>query len=158
MAAAEKRAAKGQLYDRLFIRHWDTWKDGRRSHLFVVPVAGGEPVDLTRGMDADVPSKPFGGAEELTFSPDGRTVVFSARDAGREEPWSTDFDLYEAPADGSAGSAKPRNLTDANPGLGHPPGLLAGRQGARLPRHVAAGLRGRPLPHPAAGPRDRARA
>ena len=72
----------------------------------------GTPVDLSNGMDADVPSKPFGGAEEYTFSPDGRNVVFTARDAGREEPWSTDFDLYLVPADGSAA---PRNLTAANP-------------------------------------------
>jgi dipeptidyl aminopeptidase/acylaminoacyl peptidase len=38
-------------------------------------------------------------------------VVFTARDAGREEAWSTNFDLYVAPADGSA---KPRDLTTSN--------------------------------------------
>jgi len=64
-----------------------------------------------KGMDADAPSKPFGGAEEFTFTPDGRGVVFTARDAGREEPWSTNFDLYVAPTDASA---PPRNLTAAN--------------------------------------------
>lgn len=110
----EKGKTSGQLYqgDAGFFRHWDTWSDGRRNHLFVMPAAGGEPVDLTRGMNADVPSRPFGGVEEFTFSPDGRTMVFAARDAGREEPWSTDFDLYQVPADGSQ---PPRNLTDANP-------------------------------------------
>ncbi|HKI03056.1 MAG TPA: S9 family peptidase [Thermoanaerobaculia bacterium] len=110
----EKGKTSGQLYqgDAGFFRHWDTWSEGRRNHLFVMPAAGGEPVDLTRGMNADVPSRPFGGTEEFTFSPDGRTVVFSARDAGREEPWSTDFDLYQVPVDGSQ---PPRNLTDANP-------------------------------------------
>jgi dipeptidyl aminopeptidase/acylaminoacyl peptidase len=110
----EKTKASGQLYqgDTGFFRHWDAWSEGRRNHLFTMPIAGGEPVDLSRGMEADVPSRPFGGTEELTFSPDGRTVVFAARDAGREEPWSTDFDLYSVPADGSQA---PRNLTDANP-------------------------------------------
>jgi dipeptidyl aminopeptidase/acylaminoacyl peptidase len=110
----EKGKASGQLYqgDAGFVRHWDTWSEGRRNHLFVMPAAGGEPVDLTRGMNADAPSRPFGGTEEFTFSPDGRTVVFTAREGGREEPWSTDFDLYQAPVDGSQ---KPRNLTDANP-------------------------------------------
>ena len=104
--------ASGQVYDRLFVRHWDAWGTGRRSHLFVLPIAGkGTPIDLAKGMDADVPSKPFGDSDEYTFSPDGKTVVFTARDAGREEPWSTDFDLYLVPADGSA---PPRNLTDAN--------------------------------------------
>ena len=110
---AEVEAAKttGRIYDRLFIRHWDTWKDGRRSHLFAVPVEGGDAVDLMAGMDADCPTKPFGGPEDFTITPDGKGVVFVARDAGREEAWSTDFDLYHAPLDGSAA---PRCLTEAN--------------------------------------------
>ena len=105
------RKASGRIYERLFVRHWDTWSDGRRSHLFVMPSAGGPVLDVTRGMDADVPSKPFGGAEEYTFTPDGQGLVFTARDAGREEAWSTDLDLYLVPVDGSA---KPRCLTEGN--------------------------------------------
>ncbi len=105
------REATGRIYERLFFRHWDTWKDGRRSHLFVMPASGGAMVDLTKGMDADVPSKPFGGSEEITFTPDGKSVLFTARDVGREEAWSTDLDLYVAPADGSA---RPRCLTEGN--------------------------------------------
>ncbi len=108
----EASKASGQVYDQLFVRHWDSWAAGRRSHLFVLPIDGkGAPLDLSKGMDADVPSKPFGGSEEYTFSPDGKSVVFTARAAGREEPWSTNFDLYLVPADGSAA---PRNLTAAN--------------------------------------------
>ena len=106
-----ERKASGRVYDSLFIRHWDAWKDGRRSHLFVMPAEGGTPVDVMRGMDADCPSKPFGGPAEYTFTPDGGALVFSARDAGREEPWSTDFDLYVSPVDGSA---TPRCLTEDN--------------------------------------------
>ena len=103
----------GRVYERLFIRHWDTWKDGRRSHLFVMPLkengsAAGAPVDVTFGMDADVPSKPFGGPAEYAFTPDGRGIVFSARDAGDAEAWSTDFNLYHSSLDG-VGS--PRRLT-----------------------------------------------
>jgi dipeptidyl aminopeptidase/acylaminoacyl peptidase len=102
LADVEGRVASGVLYERLFIRHWDTWEDGRRSHVFVLPAKGaGEPVDVMQGMDADAPSVPFGGPEEYAFSPDGRSVVFTARTAGREEPWSTDFDLFLSPADGS---------------------------------------------------------
>ncbi len=37
----------------------------------------------------------LGGGEEYTFTPDGSRIVFSARVAGREEAWSTNFDLYE---------------------------------------------------------------
>ena len=104
--------ASGKIYDTLFMRHWDTWADGRRSHIFVMPVSGGDPVDVMKAMDADTPSKPFGGTEEYTFTPDGKGIVFSARDVGREEAWSTNFDLFFAPADGSI---PPKNLTKANP-------------------------------------------
>ncbi|MEM1025742.1 MAG: S9 family peptidase [Myxococcota bacterium] len=109
----ERKASKrtGLSYDRLFVRHWDTWKDGRRSHLFVMPVDGGPPQDLTAGLDADVPSKPFGDAGEFTFSPDSQNIVYSARVAGAEEPWSTDFDLYMVPVAGGLS----RELTADNP-------------------------------------------
>ncbi|QQR72533.1 MAG: S9 family peptidase [Holophagales bacterium] len=111
VAAEEKRVSTGKTYDRLFVRHWDSWGDGRRSHLFVLPTAGGDPVDVMKGMDADAPSKPFGGSEEFTFTPDGASLVFSAKDVGREEAWSTDFDLYLAPIDGAKA---PRCLTEKN--------------------------------------------
>ena len=107
----EQRKASGRIYDRIFVRHWDTWKDGRRSHLFVMPSEGGGAVDVMSGMDADTPSKPFGGPEEITFTPDGKGIVFSARDVGAEEPWSTDFDLYLAVVDGSE---PPKCLTEKN--------------------------------------------
>ncbi|MGH7598153.1 MAG: prolyl oligopeptidase family serine peptidase [bacterium] len=107
----EGRKASGRIYDKLFIRHWDTWKDGRRSHVFVMPISGGEPVDLMKGLDADSPSKPFGGVEEIAFTPDSKSLVFTARVAGREEAWSTNFDLYLAPVDGAA---PPKNLTESN--------------------------------------------
>jgi dipeptidyl aminopeptidase/acylaminoacyl peptidase len=106
-----QRKSSGRIYDKLFIRHWDTWKDGRRSHLFVMPTAGGNVTELMKGMDADTPSKPFGGSEEITFTPDGRSLIFTARDVRREEAWSTDFDLYLVPVDGSQ---NPRCLTEAN--------------------------------------------
>ena len=105
------RKASGRIYDRLFVRHWDTWSDGRRSHVFVLPKQGGEAKDLMPAMDADTPSKPFGGPEEIAFAPDGKSLLFTARDAGREEAWSTNFDLFEAPVDGSRA---PKCLTASN--------------------------------------------
>ena len=112
--AASKVSAR--TYDGLFVRHWDVWRDRTRSNLFVAPVLpdgrAGTPVNVSRALEADVPSKPFGGDEEFTFTPDGERMVFSARVAGREEAWSTNFDLYESPVDGSAA---PKNLTADNP-------------------------------------------
>ena len=116
MEAEEKSKASGRTYDRIFIRHWDTWSDGTRSHLFTAAISAdgkaGAPVDVSKALDADVPSKPFGGDEEYTFAPDGNSLVFTARIAGKTEPLSTNFDLYEVPTDGSAA---PKNLTASNP-------------------------------------------
>ncbi|HSN16849.1 MAG TPA: S9 family peptidase [Gammaproteobacteria bacterium] len=108
--------ASGRIYDHLFIRHWNVWMDGRRSQLFAASFGAdgklaGEPVWLTRGMDADVPSKPDGDDSEFNWSPDGGTVYFDARDVGPSEAWSTNFDVYSVPADGSG---KPQDLTAAN--------------------------------------------
>jgi dipeptidyl aminopeptidase/acylaminoacyl peptidase len=111
-AAEAKKKSSGRLYTKLMVRHWDEWEDGRRLHWFMIPMAGGKPVDLMKGMDADSPSKPFGDAGEATFTPDGQSLIFTAKDVGREEAWSTNFDLFLVSADGSG---KPRNLTKDNP-------------------------------------------
>ncbi|WNG45550.1 S9 family peptidase [Archangium minus] len=108
---AQKKTT-GRVYDKLFVRHWDTWADGRRSHLFVLPVDGSAaPRDVMVGMDADAPSKPFGGPEEFTFTPDGKGLVFTARDVGHTESWSTDLDLFLAPLDKPGA---PKKLTEKN--------------------------------------------
>ena len=101
----------GQVYDRMFVRHWDTWADGTQNHLFVIPTAGGEPVWITKGFDGDTPSKPFGDESEFVFTPDGSGVVFSARHAGKSEPWSTNFDLYQVAI---SAPGQLTNLTAAN--------------------------------------------
>jgi dipeptidyl aminopeptidase/acylaminoacyl peptidase len=107
--------ATGMLFDKLFIRHWDAWADGRRSQLFIAGIgADGRmdtPILLSREIDGDVPSKPFGDDSEYAFAPDGKSVYFDVRIAGNSEPWSTNFDVYSVPSDGSA---TPKNLTAAN--------------------------------------------
>ncbi len=115
--AADAAKASGKVFDQLFVRHWDTWNDGRRNTLFVTglpatgdrPVVGASAVSIT--LAGDVPSKPFGGSEDYAWSPDGQSLVASIRVAGREEPWSTNFDLYKLDV---SGRAAPVNLTAAN--------------------------------------------
>lgn len=113
---AKRDNRTGMLYERMFVRHWDTWEDGRRSSLFTAEVgrsgkADGEPIEISGDLDGDVPSLPFGGREEIAFSADGETLFFTLREAGRTEPWSMNFDIFRAPADGSAA---PENLTAEN--------------------------------------------
>ena len=116
--AHKARKNTGEVFDSLFVRHWDTWNDGRRNTLFVAPlptaqaaaVKGASAISGT--LAGDAPSKPFGGNDDFTWAPDGRSVVASIRVAGREEAWSTNFDLYRLDADGKQA---PVNLTAANP-------------------------------------------
>jgi dipeptidyl aminopeptidase/acylaminoacyl peptidase len=111
-----KDKSTGTLYQKLFVRHWDTWSDGRRSQLYIARFGAdgnlpAEPTLLSRGIDGDVPSKPFGDESEFAFSPDGKRVYFDVRIAGNSEPWSTNFDVYSVPVDGSSA---PKNLTADN--------------------------------------------
>jgi len=122
LACSKKRAdeqakvkASGKVYDKLFVRHWDTWADGRNNVLYSAPIdasgkVSAEPVSLSGKLDGDVPSKPFGDHDEYHFSPDGKTVAFSARVAGKTEAWSTNFDVYTVPVTGG----EPKNLTAEN--------------------------------------------
>jgi dipeptidyl aminopeptidase/acylaminoacyl peptidase len=114
--AAAHAPAHGVLYDKIFVRHWDTWSDGRRSQLFSIALdeaglANATPVNLSAGLDGDVPGKPFGGREDYAISPDGLEVAFSIRLGKSGEPWSTNFDIYTVPAGG--GSARNRTADNA---------------------------------------------
>ena len=113
----EKSATSGVIYEQLFMRHWDHWLDAKHSQIFALAldkngVGAGEPLLLSKGVRADIPSRPFGGVEEYTVSPDGSTVYFVARIRDRDEPISTNFDLYSSPMNGDGGV---NNLTTANP-------------------------------------------
>ena len=120
VAMAQSRAEQkttAKVYDRMFVRHWDTWNDHTQNHLFVQSIgANGRAVDApvwaTKGFDGDTPSKPFGDESDFVFTPAGDALVFSARLAGRTEPWSTNFDLWRT--NGLSGDGTFTNLTDAN--------------------------------------------
>ncbi|MBA2239337.1 MAG: S9 family peptidase, partial [Lysobacter sp.] len=103
LADVESQKASGVVYDKLFIRHWDAWADGRVSRLLVADLAPGAKAStpvLVGGSASgayvgDVPSKPFGDDSEYTWSPDGKSIVYSVRASSPQEPWSTNFDIFQ---------------------------------------------------------------
>ena len=115
-AKKEASKVKAKVYESLFVRHWDTWEDGKRSHVFAWTIGEGEPRDLMPAFDGDAPTKPFGGSEEIAISPDGKEVVFACQLATRDIAWSTNVDLWSVPLDANtgAGSAAPKCLTSDN--------------------------------------------
>lgn len=104
----------GRLYDGAdgFYRHWDRWATpGIPNRVFVfgmengAAVGDGVPLDGTdqaTGLVADTPTMPFGGGEDIAWSPDGKQVYFVARKADANEPLSTNLDIYVSALDGSA--------------------------------------------------------
>ena len=105
----EKSPTKARVAQRLLFRHWDSWKEGLRTHVWKVPVSGGAGVDLTPG-DRDAPPFDVGGALDFDVSPDGRDFVY-ASNADPVEALSTNSDLWLVPF---AGGGSPRNLTASN--------------------------------------------
>ena len=97
-AAKEASKVKAQLFDKLPFRVWDSWKDGKRSQLFLVELATGKTTDLTKG-DHDVPPIDLGGSRDFCFSPDAKTIAFTMN----MEPniaWSTNNDVFVMPVGG----------------------------------------------------------
>ncbi len=109
----EKEASKSKVraFDRLMIRHWNAWDEGKRSHLFVVDVKTGDVKDLTPKLEVNTPPAPFGGSSDYAWSPDGNELAFTAEPV-RDLAWSTNTDIWVVPASGG----EPRNLTEANKG------------------------------------------
>lgn len=110
--AADTMKVKAIITDNLMYRHWNAWTPATRSHLFIVGPDGSGLRDLTPHATYDVPPGPFGGSEGYAFSPDGKEIAFTAKDAGREDAWSTDVNLYTLKLDGGS----PVVITAANKG------------------------------------------
>jgi dipeptidyl aminopeptidase/acylaminoacyl peptidase len=106
---AEERAkgSKARVVNHLFARHWTEWKEGKRTHLFVMPIDG-TPRDVTPG-DQDWPAFSIGGADDYAFTNDGGLIVHTKLAA--HEAWSTNGDLYLLTP-----RQQPVNLTSQNTG------------------------------------------
>ncbi len=67
---------KAQIFTHLLFRHWNHFTGEKRSHLFLIPAAGGAARDLTPGVDHDIPPFSLGEPEGYAFSPDGKEIAF----------------------------------------------------------------------------------
>ncbi len=120
---ASKSKVKAQIFDRLLYRHWNAYKEGRRSHIFAVGtnfsyhVSLGEPMqfwaprprDLTPG-DYDSPEFSLSGQDDYAFSPDGQEICYTSNH-DKVEATSTNNDLWIVPVNGGAA----KNITADNP-------------------------------------------
>ena len=102
---AEPGPGTGREYDELFIRHWSSWETpGNYSRIFAFDLNDGKITGDGAALDGDLvgdsPSKPFGGGEEVAWVPGEDGVFFTLRIADRNEPKSTNLDIYGAKADG----------------------------------------------------------
>jgi dipeptidyl aminopeptidase/acylaminoacyl peptidase len=119
---AEQSKVKAQMFTHLLYRHWNAYKEGKRTHIFVVsrempptvrepnvPPVDTLPRDLTPG-DYDAPVFSLGGQDDYAFSPDGQEICYTSNH-DKNPAASTNNDLWIVPVSG--GPAK--NITADNP-------------------------------------------
>ena len=129
---SEQSKVKAQIFTHLLYRHWNAYREGKRSHIFIVstklpstakavvvssdskpkPISfevSSTPLDLTPG-DYDAPVFSLGGQDDYAFSPDGKEICY-ASNHDKNPAASTNNDLWIVPVTG--GEAK--NITADNP-------------------------------------------
>ena len=102
----EKSKVKAKIFDKLPYRIWNAWKDGKRNHLFVLPVGGGKPFDLTPG-ECDTPPVDLGGNWSFAWSPDSKEIAFE-RNTDPVVATSTNNDIFVVSVTGGV----PKRVTE----------------------------------------------
>ena len=93
--------ASGRVVDDLMYKHWDEWTE-TAPHPFVADLHNdgkslvvSNIIDLLDGTPYESPMKPFGGIEQLAWSPDGKTIAYTCRKkSGLDYAVSTNSDIY----------------------------------------------------------------
>jgi dipeptidyl aminopeptidase/acylaminoacyl peptidase len=87
----------GHIYNDLMYRHWDTWVS-TVSHIFIADFSDGKisnDLDIMAGEPYECPLMPFGGMEQITWSPDSKTIAYTCRKkAGMQYAISTNSDIF----------------------------------------------------------------
>src|SRR5213595_2465987 len=108
-----KSKVKAKIFTKLLYRHWTSYTEHKRSHLFVVSADGsGPPRDLTPG-DHDVPPFNLGGQDMYSVSPDGQELAYTSN-IDEVEATSTNNEIFLAPMAGPAAAEKKISTSPGN--------------------------------------------
>ena len=106
---ADLPLSQGRVITDLMYRHWDHYVESI-PHPFVLDIKSGKEFDILEGFPYECPMEPFGGIEQLAWSPDSKFIAFTCRcKTGLDYSISTDSDIFLYDVE-SSDMDKTRNL------------------------------------------------